>query len=83
MANVFEDDKGDTRQSADTAMPASRFRPMYRALSDEEKTLHDNLKAKATELEELFKQVRSGRYNALAITSLEQSIMWIVKELTS
>ena len=31
----------DARQSTDTAMPTSRFRPRYRGLSDDEKKLHD------------------------------------------
>jgi hypothetical protein len=82
MADVFEG-KPDGRQSGDVAMPLSRFRPRYRALSDEEKALHDQLKDKAAELEALFAKVKAGRYNALAITALEQSVMWIVKELTS
>ncbi len=82
MANVYEG-KTDARQSADVNHPVSRFRPTYRALTDDEKALHDDLKAKAVELEALFGKVKSGRYNALAITSLEQSLMWIVKELTS
>lgn len=82
MADVFEG-KSDARQSSDQTMPVSRFRPRYRALSDEEKALHDALKDKAVELEALFDQVKSGRYKALAFTSLEQSIMWIVKELTA
>ena len=82
MANTFEG-KPDARQSADVNHPVSRFRPTYRALTDEEKALHDQLKDKAAELEVLFGKVKPGRYNALAITSLEQSIMWIVKELTS
>jgi hypothetical protein len=81
MANVFEG-QTDGRQ-ADTAIAVSRFRPRYRALTDEEKLLHDLLKDKAAELEILFAQVKPGRYNSLAITSLEQSVMWIVKELTS
>jgi hypothetical protein len=81
MAHVFEG-QTDGRQ-ADTAIAVSRFRPKYRALTDEEKDLHDALKAKAVELEELYAQVKPGRYNALAITALEQSLMWIVKELTS
>lgn len=81
MAHVFED-KPDDRQ-ADTAIQVSRFRPRYRALTDEEKKLHDELKAKADELDRMFAQVKDGRYKSLAITSLEQSIMWIVKELTS
>lgn len=82
MANVFAGTP-DARQSDDVAAKVSRFRPVYRALTDEEKALHDELKAKAVELENLFTQVKSGRYAALAMTSLEQSIMWIVKELTS
>lgn len=81
MNNVFEG-KPDGRQ-ADTAIAVSRFRPKYRALTDDEKALHDALKDKAAELESLFGKVKSGRYNSLAITSLEQSVMWIVKELTS
>ena len=81
MAHVFEG-QPDARQS-DTAIPVSRFRPKYRALTDDEKALHDALKDKAGELEALFAQVKPGRYNSLAITSLEQSVMWIVKELTS
>lgn len=82
MADVFEG-KPDDRQSADVAEPVSRFRPRYRALTDEEKALHDALKAKAVELEALFEQVKPGRYRALALTSLEESIMWVVKELTA
>lgn len=81
MANVYEG-KTDSRQ-ADTAIPVSRFRPRYRALTDDEKKLHDDLKNKAAELEALFERVKPGRYNSLAVTSLEQSVMWVVKELTS
>lgn len=82
MTNVYEG-KPDARQSDDTQMPVSRFRPRYRALTDDEKALHDAIKDKAAELEALFGKVKPGRYNSLAITSLEQSVMWIVKELTS
>lgn len=82
MANVFEG-KPDARQSDDVKLKVSRFRPRYRALTDDEKALHDALKDKASELEALFEQVKPGRYNALALTALEQSLMWIVKELTS
>lgn len=82
MANVYEGNP-DARQSQETTHHVSRFRPTYRALTDAEKALHDELESKAVELEALFSKVKPGRYNALAITSLEQSIMWIVKELTS
>lgn len=82
MANVFEGNP-DARQSADVAHTVSRFRPTYRALTDDEKKLHDEIKATAVVMEKLFAQVKPGRYNSLAITSLEQSVMWIIKELTS
>lgn len=81
MAHVYEG-QPDGRQ-ADTAIPVSRFRPKYRALTDEEKALHDQIKDKAAELEAVFGKVKTGRYASLAMTSLEQSVMWIVKELTS
>lgn len=82
MADVFSG-PSDARQSADQSMPASRFRPRYRALSDAEKALHDEIKAKAEELEGLFQKVKPGRYSSLALTALEQAVMWSIKELTS
>lgn len=81
MAHVFES-QPDARQS-DEQIAVSRFRPRYRTLTDDEKALHDQLKDKAAELDALYAKVRAGRYNSLAVTSLEQSVMWIVKELTS
>jgi hypothetical protein len=82
MPDVFEG-APDGRQSADVAEKVSRFRPRYRALTDEEKALHDAIKSKAVELEDLFAQIKPGRYLSLGVTSLEQSVMWAVKELTS
>lgn len=82
MSNVFEG-APDARQSDDLQLAVSRFRPAYRALTDEEKALHDEIKAKAVELEELFNRVKPGRYNSLAMTALEQAVMWNIKELTS
>lgn len=78
--NVYEG-QPDSRQGDATVKP-SRFRPVYRALTTEEKELHDEIKSKAAELESLFERVKPGRYNSLAITALEQSVMWIVKEIT-
>lgn len=80
MAHVYED-QPDARQAS--AIKPSRFRPQYRALSEGEKALHDAIKAKAVELEDLFNQVKDGRYKSLAFTDLEKSVMWIVKELTA
>jgi len=82
MAHVYEGTP-DARQSVAEDMPVSRFRPKYRALSEEEKQLHDESKSQAVELEELFLKVKSGRYRSLGMTALEEAVMWTVKELTS
>ena len=82
MANVFGG-APDGRQSDDPALSVTRFRPRYRALTDDEKALHDAIKQKATELEELFEMVKPGRYRSLGFTALEEAVMWAVKELTS
>lgn len=82
MTHVYEGKTND-RQSANAAMPAPRFRPKHRALTDDEKALHDEINAKATEMEALFERVKQGRYRALGLTALEESVMWCVKELTS
>jgi hypothetical protein len=82
MADVFEG-APDGRQSTDPKLKPSRFRPKYRQLTDEEKALHDQIKAKAEELETLFEKVGTGRYASLAFTDLESSVMWAVKQLTS
>lgn len=71
----------DARHGGDIAV--SRFRPRYRALTPEEKELHDEIKAKAEELETLFERVKPGRYRSLSISALEEAVMWNIKELTS
>lgn len=81
MADLYEGE-ADERQ-AQEPITTSRFRPRYRQLTDDEKALHDEIKGKAVELEALFGKIKGGRYSALAMTSLEQSVMWIVKELTA
>lgn len=81
MANVYQGTV-DERQSNEY-IATSRFRPRYRALTDEEKALHDAIKSKAVELEQLFEQVKPGRYRSLGLTALEESVMWTIKELTA
>jgi hypothetical protein len=81
MANAFEG-ASDERQS-DEVIETSRFRPRYRTLTDDELVLHDEIKTKASELEALFNEVKPGRYSSLAMTSLEQAVMWSIKELTT
>lgn len=89
MADVFKG-KPDARQSPDVDHEVSRFRPTYRALTADEKALHDEIKTAATALESLIDRLgdtpdapRVWRYRALAITALEESVMWAVKGLTS
>jgi hypothetical protein len=82
MAHVYQGNP-DGRQSSDPQMATTMFRPRYRALTDEEKALHDEIKNKAQELANLYGQIDEGRYNSLAMTSLEQSVMWIIKQLTA
>jgi hypothetical protein len=81
MADVFAG-KPDARQGGPDVKP-SRFRPVYRALNDDEIALHNAIKAKAEELEALIGKGPQSRYGSLAITALEESVMWAVKALTS
>lgn len=55
MANLYEG-QPDARQ-AEEPIQTSRFRPRYRALDLEEKALHDAIKAKAVEMEDLLAQI--------------------------
>lgn len=82
MANLYSG-MPDKRQSDDVQAPVSRFRPTYRALTDEEKALHDRIKEKAVELEALIEQTKPGREKSLAMTKLEESVMWAIKGLTA
>jgi len=82
MTNVFEG-QPDTRQSANIAEPLSRFRPRYRALTEEEKVFHDNLKLAYENVERCMEVLAPGRYKSLALTALEESCMWAVKQLTA
>jgi hypothetical protein len=61
----------------------SRFRLKYRALSVAEAGQHDALKAGYEAVERLIDALPPGRYRALALTALEESCMWAVKELTA
>jgi hypothetical protein len=80
-ASQYQDGKPDAR--FDPAAPVTRFRPRYRALSEAEQAQHDAIKAAATMLEGLYDNIPPGRYQSLAMTALEQSVMWAVKSLTA
>lgn len=84
MPNVFEG-QPDDRQVADDAIAIkpTRFRPRYRALSTEEKVLHDDLKIAYERVERYMDNLPEGRYKSLALTALEESCMWAIKQLTA
>jgi hypothetical protein len=62
------------------------FRPVYRELNEQEKQILEDVKNKAQELYDILENVATptnGRYIALAKTTLEESVMWGVKGITS
>jgi hypothetical protein len=79
--HVFAGDP-DGRQSADPGLAPSRFRPVYRPLSQDEKSIRDDVKAAFAAAEEQIERIKAGRYRSLAMTALEEACMWAVKGLT-
>lgn len=61
----------------------NRFRLEYRKLSVDETQVMNNIKDKAEELAVLFDNEPNSRYKSLAMTKLEESVMWMVKGITS
>ena len=80
-ASQYQDGKPDAR--FDPAAPVTRFRPRYRALTAQEQAQHDAIKAAAAMLEALYDKIPANQYQSLAMTALEQSVMWAVKSLTA
>jgi hypothetical protein len=62
------------------------FRQEYRDLSDDEKKSLDTIKDKANELLSYFPREENmkpiNREVSLAITKLEEAVMWVVKGIT-
>jgi tetratricopeptide (TPR) repeat protein len=67
---------------ADDASSTS-FRPTNRELSEYEQEIRNAIYEQAEVLEAIYQKVRPGRYRTLALTSLEESVMWVAKGLTS
>lgn len=55
----------------------------YRVLSDEEKQQMAALKDKGAEFIKLCEQTGSSRELSLAITKIEEAVMWSVKHVTA
>jgi hypothetical protein len=62
-------------------MATNTFRTTYRELAADEKADMEAVKVKAEEIEAII-QKRQGRQSALALTNLEQAVMWAVKQIT-
>ena len=65
----------------DGAPAISRFRPIKREMTKDEIAILDEVEAKLGELETVMQKVKSGRYHVLAMTSLEEAVMWLQKEM--
>ena len=59
-----------------------RFRKQYRELDEREKSIVEGIKANAETLETMIDLVPDGREKALAMTKLEEAVMWAVKAVT-
>ena len=62
---------------------STTFRPTSRELSEDEQEIRNAIYEQAEVLEAIYQKVQPGRYRTLALTSLEESVMWIAKGLTS
>src|SRR3974390_3350298 len=57
------------------------FGPVDRELPEGEQEVREAIYKQAEALEATYRLVQSGRYRSLALTILEERVMWIVKEL--
>lgn len=61
---------------------ADVFRKQYRALTEAEKFALEDLKCEAEVLYQKIKAVGTSRETSLALTKLEESVMWATKAIT-
>lgn len=60
----------------------STFRKQYRELSEDEKNIIEDIKDVASNLEWQIERMEPGRCRSLAMTKLEEAVMWAVKGAT-
>jgi hypothetical protein len=82
LAHLYEGVPDGRQASEGEELSVSRFRPRYRALSEAEKSIHDEVKDAFAAAEKQIERIKPGRYRSLALTALEESCMWAIKELT-
>lgn len=58
------------------------MRHQYRVLSDAEKAQMQTLKDKGLELHALIESIGKSRELSLALTKVEEAVMWAVKHIT-
>lgn len=58
------------------------MRHQYRVLTEQEKLQMQSLKDKGLELYELIQSIGSSRELSLALTKVEESVMWATKHIT-
>lgn len=77
-SNVSSASDARTLNNSDNTM-----RHNYRQLSDEEKASMVALKDKGLEFVNMCKAIGQSREMSLAITKMEEAVMWSVKHITS
>jgi hypothetical protein len=61
----------------------NRFRKDYRPLTPEETQARADLILLAEQMETIIDGMKEPRYKALALTHLEETVMWAIKSLTA
>lgn len=80
---MSEKTKAETIQStSDERVKNNVLRHEYRVLSDTEKSQLQELKDRGLDLLNIINSLPTSRETSLAVTNVEQAIMWAVKSLT-
>jgi hypothetical protein len=67
---------------SDERVVNNAVRHQYRVLSDEEKAVMVRIKDTGLDFILLMNEVPNGRERSIAITKIEEAVMWAVKSLT-
>jgi hypothetical protein len=67
---------------SDERITNNTYRHQYRVLTDAEKAAMVAIKDKAAELDDVINQTAPSRERSLALTKLEEAVMWAVKGIT-
>jgi hypothetical protein len=69
--------------TSDERTVSNTMRHQYRVLSDAEKANMSAIKDKGLEFHELISGIGKSREISLALTKIEEAVMWAVKHITS